>query len=180
MPKLGPVTEAMFAQQDENGPPAIAEEWHRAVTSPGDVILFWGGAARQSHGNFSWTDMTTRIRSEDGSDDLVTTTPPEHVERMLSVMGHASRVRIMQALYHEGLASGDLAERVGLRGGSLYHHLRELLHAAYVDERKGRYSLTTLGRQMLVSMTVLAHRTVVDEGDRGLGVGVHEGGDGGA
>jgi hypothetical protein len=58
-----------------------------------------------------------------------------------------------------------------LRGGGLYHHLKELAHAGYVAQLAGRYRLTRLGRQLLVSILCMADEVVEDQGDQGLEVG---------
>jgi len=172
-PYLGPLTEAMLrAERDK--PPAIVREWGETVKHPGELVLFWAGSSRSRSGGFSWTDLTVNTTDgEEGPVGTVHTTPPEHVERLLAPLAHAGRMRIMQSLYDSDLAAGELSEAVGLTGGGLYHHLRELRHAAYVTDRDGRYALTNLGRQLLITMTVIASRVIVDRGEQGLGVGTH-------
>jgi len=66
--------------------------------------------------------------------------------------------------------SSKLSESTGLKGGGLYHHLKELLYAGYVSENKGPFSLTNLGRQLLIAMALIARQVIVDRGHDGLGV----------
>ena len=169
-PYLGPLTEAIF-EADEGQPPAIIREWGNYVRRPGGLVLLWAGATRQATGGFSWTSLTCGETDGDESAGPVVKTPADHVERLLSPLAHEGRVRIMQGLYHRALSPGELSEAVGLRGGGLYHHLRELKYAAYVAEEEGKYALTNLGRQMLVTVTVIASQAVADKGEQGLGVG---------
>jgi DNA-binding transcriptional ArsR family regulator len=98
----------------------------------------------------------------------VKSTSPAKVERLLSPLAHEGRIKIMQALYDEPLSASDLAAATGFQGGGLYHHLRELKYAAYVRDTSGRYALTELGRQLLVTMTLIARQAIVDRGEEGL------------
>jgi predicted transcriptional regulator len=90
------------------------------------------------------------------------------VERLLSPLAHEGRVSIMQALWRGSLSASELAGATGYRGGALYHHLRELDHAAYVASEGGSYRLTDWGRQLLLTAACLAEQLVVDDGERGL------------
>jgi len=170
-----PLTEAMFDMPMGEGPPfAIEREWVRGIKKPGDLVFLWAGATwHDANARLSWHHFV--VHAGDPAPDYpnpVADTPPEHAERLIAPLAHASRIRIMQALYHCPLSAGQLAEAVGLRGGSLYHHLRELIYAAYVAEQNGGYALTNLGKQMLITVTVLARSAVVDRGEQGLGIGV--------
>ena len=70
----------------------------------------------------------------------------------------------MQALYDGPLSPTELGEAVGARGGSLYHHLKELKYAAYIADEKGVYELTNLGRQLLVTVSLIASQETTDRG----------------
>jgi len=175
MPGDAPLTEAIFAVPKGSGPPsAIEREWTRFVRKPGDLVFLWAGATWQgADTRLTWHHFYVHggeVNAE--HPDPVLSTPAEHVERLLAPLAHASRIRIMQVLYDSSLPPGQLSEAVGLRGGSLYHHLRELLYAAYVAEEGGCYALTNLGKQMLITVTVLAGSAVMDRGEQGLGIGV--------
>jgi len=170
---IGPLTDAALARPEGEGPPAMEREWCRAARNVGNVVLLWAGAIRLEPHCLSWHHFTAHAGEEtDEHPNPVTTTPPEHVERLLAPLGHASRVRIVQALFTSALSAGELSEAVGLRGGSLYHHLKELQFAAYVADEGGRYALTNLGRQMALTVCVLARNIVEDRSEQGLGLGV--------
>ena len=182
-PYIGPLTENVMNMSTEGGGvPALIGEWHGAVREPGDFILFWGGAERGATetDTRSWAWMNTAIAdpADPGEQNEEPSGPPAglglaaKVERMLSPMAHESRVRIMQVLLEAARGASDLSEATGLRGGNLYHHLKELTHSGYVGERDGRYVLTILGRQLIITMTCLADRMVQDREQEGLVVDV--------
>ena len=176
-PRIGPVTHAaLYSSSGRDAPPAIIEEWEAALKHPGDFILLWAGAnrIRGESGTLGWSSLFV------GVGDRPPPGPPEppddpdmpsKVERMLSPLAHESRVRILQALMVSPLSSSALSEATGLRGGNLYHHLKELLHSSYVCEKDGAYALTSLGRQLALTLTCLASKVVQDRGDEGLVVG---------
>ena len=169
MPDLGPISEAMF-HGEEGEPPPIISEWLEQVEQPGDIVFLWAAAGKP----LSWTRLTTHFSAEDGGVDPLLEVPPMNVERLLSPMAHEGRVRIMQALYESPKGASELTEATGFRGGGLYHHLRELRHAAYFREERGQYGLTQLGRQLLITMTLIAREVVVDRVDEGQAVGGRE------
>jgi predicted transcriptional regulator len=87
---------------------------------------------------------------------------------MLSPLAHEARIRLMQTMYDGPKSSGELSEATALKGGNLYYHLKELLHAAYVREMNGGYDLTPLGCQMLLTVAAIADKVVEDRGAEGL------------
>jgi len=98
---------------------------------------------------------------------------PSAIERMLSPLAHEARVKLMQTMHDGPRSAGQLAEATGLRGGNLYYHLKELLHASYVREVAGGYDLTPLGCQMLLTVAAIASKVVEDRGEQGLLVADH-------
>ena len=58
-----------------------------------------------------------------------------------------------------------------MKGGNLYYHLKELVHAGYVSEEDSAYGLTDLGRQLLLTFTSIASQAVKDRGEQGLAIG---------
>jgi predicted transcriptional regulator len=97
-------------------------------------------------------------------------TPAAHIERLLAPLAHEGRLGLMQVLYGGRRTSGQLTEATGLRGGNLHYHLKELLHAHYVEQQDGGYGLTGLGTQMLLTVAAIASLYVKDRGDEGLEV----------
>lgn len=181
-PYIGPLTEQICDTENGTKPPAIIQEWAGAVRNPGEEVFLWAGATRSRSSAYSWLSIFEGTTSEgdvmgageEGErESTVTRTPPEHIERLLAPLAHASRIRIMQALYDAPLSATELSRTVGARGGSLYHHLRDLKYAAYLRDEGGKYALTDLGRQMLVTSALIASQAIVDRGEEGLGVGTY-------
>ena len=185
---LGPIHEAIYGPPGAEAPPPLVLEWEKALPRAGDCITFWGGAwrrDRQKPSYTSWIWFTIRTTDDDEADPDSAEAPgdvegiPEFlsdasaagVERMLTPLAHATRIQLMQALYEKSLASAELAEATGLRGGNLYYHLKELIHAHYVREQDGQYSLTGLGCQLLITVTSIAVKVVEDAQDEGLIIG---------
>ena len=72
--------------------------------------------------------------------------PPRRIVGAMGVFSNENRVRILQALLSGARTSSELARETGLEGGQLYHHLRELMLAGYVEAvERGKYALTPKG-----------------------------------
>ena len=166
MPDLGATTTAML-DAPEGSPPAVISEWLSHLRHSKDVIFLWAGASRQ----LSWIHLSTHLSDGERDRCPVADTSAVSIERLLSPLAHEGRVRIMQALYRGRHSASELGEATGFRGGGLYHHLRELRYAAYVTEDGGRYSLTELGRQLLITVALIADEVVVDRAEEGLAAG---------
>ena len=183
-PWLGPITDEALKRQPDGPPPMIAE-WHTAMRERGDYVLLWAGAMRPpgEQGDRSWSSQWVNIgypaRDEDGDTQRISDTDAESaakVERLLSPLAHEARVRLLQALYDGPRVSSELTAVTGLRGGNLYHHLKELIHAGHVSERDSGYALTNVGRQLLVTVTCIAGLIIEDRDDEGLVAGSSWGG----
>lgn len=168
-PKIGPITTAM-GKMAKGKPPALICEWGKKLQHPGQFIFFWAAATTRNSRGQSWYSMLTNLGDEKPKNPVPTATPATSVERMLSPLAHEGRVRIMQAMYWEPLTPSGLSEATGFKGGALYHHLKELKYASYVTDKDGRYSLTPLGYQLLVTVTCLASQVVADQAEEGLAV----------
>ncbi|WP_261529404.1 ArsR/SmtB family transcription factor [Burkholderia multivorans] len=70
-----------------------------------------------------------------------------HVVRALSALAHESRLAIFRALVvagPNGLAAGEIAQRLGLSPSGLSFHLKDLSHAGLVQSRQeGRFVFYT-------------------------------------
>jgi len=162
---LGPLTKQAADTADGTAPPALIREWGKRLESEEDVVLLWAAASKR----LSWWWMHVAVGPE--GDDPVTHAAPAKVERLVSPFAHEGRVTILQALYGGPLTSSQLCEATGFQGGRLYHHLRELKYAAYVSDEGGRYGLTQLGRELLITFALIAEQAIVDRGEEGLAVG---------
>ena len=172
-PEIGPLVDACLDQSDE-GPPAFIQEFHKCLKHDGEYILWWSGAFRRKGSSGSWSSICTHFGdpsgAPDGPDSTVDRLPAAHIERMLSPLAHEARIGIMQQLYAEGRASSELTELTGMKGGNLHYHLKELIYAGYVQQREGKYSLTQLGAQILITVASIASQNVRDQGEEGLQV----------
>jgi DNA-binding transcriptional ArsR family regulator len=137
------------------------------VTHDQDLIFLMAGSHNRRTTRNSWTAFWWHVDGKPG-ESVVTNTPAANVERLLSPLAHEARIRILQAIFPAPRSSGELSDLTGLRGGNLYYHLRELIHAEYVTEREGAYDLTGLGLQMLITVTTVASKVVEDRGEEGL------------
>lgn len=179
-PDIGPITESAFYG---GPPPPIIHEWHEVVQEPGDFILLWAGANR-GHRNaettLSWSWLTVgggdKLWGDAAKDEKPQLGPYDpsiaaKVERLLSPLAHESRIQLMLSMFKVDRSSTEMAESTGLKGGNLYYHLKELVHAGYVREQEGIHGLTDLGRQLLLTFTSIASQAVKDRGEYGLAVG---------
>jgi DNA-binding transcriptional ArsR family regulator len=165
---MGPLTRAI-GDCKEGEPPAILCEWSDKLDHPGEFVLLWAAAARLKSGWQSWYSMDVRTCDEEPETPLRPADGAK-VERLLSPLAHEGRVKIMQAMYLDALTPSELTDATGFQGGSLYHHLKELRYAEYVAHEDGRYRLTPLGRQLLLTVTCIASQAIQDQGEQGLAV----------
>lgn len=80
--------------------------------------------------------------------------------RLAAVLGNEQRLRLMQILASGDKTSSELAGSLGLKGGPLYHHLKELA-AMHLAEQQARncYRLTEAGHDAWMTIRAL-HRRV--------------------
>ena len=168
---VGPITEQAFGGKDLEGPPPILTEWGtRYNKQPGDHVILWAGMTRYSASQgWSWCMLSTHVGEGEQSLDVDPDTATK-VERLLSPLAHESRFMLLQALQREPRTASELTAATGLKGGNLYHHLRDLL-GAYVEESDKGYALTDLGRQLVVTLAQIAQMVVQDRNTEGLVVG---------
>lgn len=115
-------------------------------------LFFLAGALREPSGRvLTWS-------SETASDTEGPQASPETLQdaaRAHAALGNEARLRLLQLLWPGEKSAAELAEMSDLSTGSLYHHMRELYAARWVEiPQRNRYRLTTAGRKALV--TVLA------------------------
>ena len=80
--------------------------------------------------------------------------------RLGQALGSPQKIALVRVLIWDGPQSGaQLEEKTGLTTGSLYHHLRELIHARVIEsESRSLYKITELGRQTALLLMVQAAR----------------------
>jgi DNA-binding HxlR family transcriptional regulator len=82
------------------------------------------------------------------------------VARFGYALSSAPKIALVRYLLEEGEQSAaQLGEKTGLTTGSLYHHLRELIHTEIiVQSSRNRYALTPQGRRAVLLLFALAQR----------------------
>ena len=170
--ELGPISASMF-QCGKDQAPAIIREWGSRLRTPGEFICYWAGIIRRQRGELGWGCLTTHFGRPSAGQSAVQEMSSSAVERLLAPLAHEGRVRIMQALFGGPLSASGLSKATAFQGGGLYHHLRELEHADYIASESGKYRLTNLGCELLVTVLSMANEVIEDRGERGLGVGAH-------
>jgi len=166
-----PITKAALGDPRSGGRPPLDQEWHELLTRDQDAVFVWAGAWRRGKTIYGWTWSWVRAPGEDGlggEPHPAVSASPSSIERMLSPLAHEARVRLMQTMYDGPKSAAQLSEASGMRGGNLYYHLKELLHASYAKEVEGGYDLTPLGCQMLLTVAAIASKVIEDRGDQGL------------
>jgi DNA-binding transcriptional ArsR family regulator len=165
---FGPISESALGTGTEA---PVVEEWTEALSDKQGFILLWAGAYRGPEApeeslDWSWIQAGVSAQGE-GDDDgplsaLLGPDAATWTERLLSPLSHEARIRIMQALWRGNLSSTALGEATSMSGGNLYYHLKELIHAKYVADVPDGYALTGLGRQLLLTLVLVASHVVRD------------------
>ncbi len=104
----------------------------------------------------------------DGSNDLcvhgglngILEVSDAQAARLGQAFSAPQKIALLRVLIADGpQSSAQLEEKAGLTTGSLYHHLRELIHAQVVESAgRSRYRLTELGLQSALVVFVQAAR----------------------
>ena len=114
---------------------------------PGGAVLFAGHAQLGAGGDWVWqeTHPVSALLDRDWS----------AVSASLAALGHPLRLALLRAALEGPQAASVLGEQVGLSGGQLYHHLRELQAAGWLHAHaRGPYRVP--GERVIPLLTVLA------------------------
>lgn len=83
----------------------------------------------------------------------------EDVARLCGVLASKQRISIMKEVALNSHSSGELAETMGMAGGHLHHHLRDLLSLGLIKkDDEGRYSATHFGINAYMTAAALHRR----------------------
>jgi DNA-binding HxlR family transcriptional regulator len=95
---------------------------------------------------------------EDGHRSRILAADDTVVARLGYALSSPPKVALVRHLLDAGEQSAaQLGEKTGLTTGSLYHHLRELIHAEVVSSaNRTRYALTERGRRATLLLFALA------------------------
>ena len=92
--------------------------------------------------------------------DAFTAADDALISRLGYAFSSAPKVALVRLLMTGGEQSAaQLGEQAGLTTGSLYHHLRELIHAdVLAQETRNRYQLTERGKQTALALLRLVEK----------------------
>ncbi|GHF95371.1 transcriptional regulator [Deinococcus piscis] len=141
---------AALSQPDRSPGPATDRAW--ALESlqelvPDGAVLFAGHVQLGAGGDWVWQEAhpAAALLDRDWSG----------VAAALSALGHPLRLALLRAALDGPQPAPVLGERVGLSGGQLYHHLRELQAAGWLQaQARGPYRVP--GGRVIPLLTVLA------------------------
>ena len=110
-----------------------------------DGIQKKNGKIRSSY--FSGHDVESLLRCS-----------PERVAKLLSPFSSEQRILILKTLIKGDRSSSELSQETGLEEGQLYHHLKELILAKYIEPKgRGIYLLTEKGQMALLTVLAMAY-----------------------
>lgn len=136
----------------------VEERLRSALSAPADAAVLYALAYRIEAAGVAGSHAR-----EVGSLADVLRADTERVARIAYAFSSPPKVALIRLLLAEGPQSAAvLGEKAGLSTGSLYHHLRELVHGEVLRQTgRNQYALTALGQQAALLLFVLAG------GDRG-------------
>jgi hypothetical protein len=156
----------------EEGTTALLRRLADEVTQLREEVEQIRGTAKAAplSSGFSYATVITPDGEPTLDSVLNTFETPERLSRLLSVadegrvarlayaLSSAPKVSLVRILLEEGRQTAAyLGEKTGLSTGSLYHHLRELIHAEAVAQAgRNRYTLTPSGRRTALLLFALA------------------------
>lgn len=118
-----------------------------------DVIGHFGAVGVEGHSRW-WS-----IRYDEAVTKLLSN-PDYKVAQILSVLGSEVRLAILRNLLERPKVASEIIAEVGLKTtGQVYHHLRELERAGYIQQRAGgRYQIDMPrgGRVYLAALALAA------------------------
>jgi len=122
----------------------------RLPDKPDAGMAFFGGIQEKdgkiSSSYFSGHDLESMM-----------TCSPKRIASLLSPFSSEQRISILKTLVKGDKSSSELSQATGLEGGQLYHHLKELALAEYMEQReRGIYTLTEKGQMALLTVMAMA------------------------
>jgi DNA-binding HxlR family transcriptional regulator len=117
--------------------------------APGAVVALAFGATREGAAPYATVADAAELRDVDTA----------RMARIGYAFASAPKISLIRLLIDEReRTAAQLGEGAGLTTGSLYHHLRELVHAEVVQTSgRNQYALTDLGRRMTLALLALAN-----------------------
>ncbi|MFC6591929.1 helix-turn-helix domain-containing protein [Deinococcus lacus] len=114
---------------------------------PGGAVLFTGHVQLGAGGDWVWQETYPTQPLLDA--DWTAVAAP------LAALGHPLRLSLLRAALDGPQTAAALGERAGLHGGQLYHHLRELQAAGWLQaQARGPYHVP--GERVIPLLTILA------------------------
>ena len=132
---------------------ALEEQMRSEISAPADAAVVYAFAARTEETSIASganhvSSLVDLLRADD-----------ERVARIGYALSSPPKIALIRALLSEGPQSAaQLGQQAKLSTGSLYHHLRELVHADVIHQTgRNRYALTTLGQQTVLLLFAAAN-----------------------
>jgi DNA-binding HxlR family transcriptional regulator len=135
----------------------LIEYLERRLPDKPDTGMAYFGAIERRGGK-----IVSSYHSGWGIEDILKCSP-RRVANLLSPFSNEQRILILKSLIEKkDRGSSELSQATGLEGGQLYHHLKELALAEYVEQKeRGVYALTEKGKMAL--LTVLAMTATLEK-----------------
>lgn len=87
------------------------------------------------------------------------TEDPISTARFCLALSHEHRINLLKTLTEGEKTTSQLSDAVGLEGGPLYHHLKELINAKFVVlKERSVYKITPQGFDAMMTITALNRR----------------------
>ena len=122
----------------------------RLPDKPDAGMAFFGGIQKRggkiSSSYFSGHDIESILKCS-----------PKRIANLLSPFSSEQRILILKTLIEGDKSSSELSQATELEGGQLYHHLKELALAEYIEQKeRGIYALTEKGQMALLTVLAMA------------------------
>lgn len=132
---------------------ALEAQMREALTEPADAAVVFAFAYRSENsaasdsGSHRATGLEAILRPAD-----------ERIARLGYAFSSIPKVSLVRSLLADGAQSAaQLGEKANLSTGSLYHHLRELVHAEVIHQAgRSQYALTPLGQHAALLLFTIA------------------------
>lgn len=135
---------------------ALEHQMRAALVAPSDAALVYAFAYRVER-NDEAVATTSGAHPVSSLADVLRA-PDERIARISYAFSSLPKVALVRSLLATGPQSAaQLGEKARLSTGSLYHHLRELVHAEVIHQTgRNQYALTPLGHQTALLLFALA------------------------
>lgn len=134
--------------------PLAGDDLQNALREPIDAAVAFGVFYRAQPDG---VEASTTRSLTGGLTELLDEAGDKDIARLAYALSSPPKVALVRSLLRNGgRGAAQLGNDAGLSTGSLYHHLRELVHADFVHTERGRYTLTWPGRTIALLLFAAA------------------------